>query len=712
MSQEPAAVLLLLFWLVAGLFLFGIAASIGIPWVGRITGRESGRLRTVAMQAGQGFAFSAGALVTGAAAAYLESCDPGRAAHCAVGVMVWQVPPPVENLPQFNLALYVDPLAALFIALAGFFTACGALYSTGWLRGDDQRHTVAAGFNLFALATLFTLVVGNGFWLLLALELNSLAFGYLVLYRWQSGRPASDGRRAIQTYLIVSHLSTMLLAVAILILGVEHRSLDFEAFRSGAGIGTLTGSLVFVLALLGLGVRAGMVPFHFWVPIVHPQSPTTTHAFSLGVSIKVALYLMIRFFFEFLGPIIWWWGSAVLLLAGLTALVNVFYALLSKDLKTALAFHSVENVGIILAGIGLALLFAANIADGSLRSVAGLALVAGLFHTVNHALFKGLLYLATGSIEKKTGTVEMEALGGVLGQLPWTGLTFLAGAVAIAGFPPFNGFISEWLTLQALFTGQAVYRVELPASIVILPVLLGTLIMLAVSFAMTALAFVKIAGETILGSPRRGAYPAGPTPRPMRAVLLLLAVLCLALGVMPWLLIPWLTSATAGLEYSPSIAADSWARLTVGGETSYRATLPTIPLLALAIVPPLLVAIAALLRRAGRPREYGPVWTGGEAFDPATRQYTGTALSALLWEPLSSRSPRLDAGAALPTTIHLSGRHYVVRYFSTLYDGLMRALIAFSTRFGDRFQNGDIRSYLLYIIAAFMIALTSLVIFR
>ncbi|MEW5720518.1 MAG: proton-conducting transporter membrane subunit, partial [Chloroflexota bacterium] len=448
-----------LFWIECAIFGLGSTAGLFLPLVARAFGLDENRAKDWAMRLALALAFFGGLIAVGATGGYLATyVGTVSDRNCKIAATVWSGIEIIGSsaFPRLELTLYVDALSALFGLLIGFFTACVAWYSFGWLDQNARRHSVAGAFGLFAFSTLLVVLVNNGFWLLLVLEFMSLSFGYLVLYRGQQGGSQEESKIAIRTYLIVSHVSTICLAIAILIIGVGQKSLDFELFRQPKNaLPLLSRDVAFLFALVGLGMRAGMTPFHFWVPVVHPQSPTTTHAFSLGVAIKVAVYLMIRFFFEFLLPISWWWGVLLLILAGLTAVLNVFYALLSRDLKRALAYHSVENIGIILVGLGLALLFGSERFGNevTVQSVAGVALIASLFHTFNHAIFKGLLYLGTGCIENRTHTVIMDELGGLIRRYRWTSVLFLVGAIAIAGFPPFNGFISEWLTLQSFFAG-------------------------------------------------------------------------------------------------------------------------------------------------------------------------------------------------------------------------------------------------------------------
>ena len=698
------------------LFLAGAGCGHGEYLLRLLPGVDGERVRTWTARGALGLATAGGVTAVAASVDHLTACGrlPGEPAACASREVVVGLAAPVAGAPALDLAIRVDGLAALFVAVVGFCAAGIAVYSVGWLRDDPLRQKVAGSFNLFVGAMLLALLVDNVFWLLVALELITLSSADLVRYRGRRGGPAGDSRTAVRTYLMVSHVSLMLLLAGLLPVVVQHASLDFDALRA-AGSSPVPG-ISFALVLLGLAMRAGATPFHFWVPAVHPQLPTNTHAMMSAVLLKLPVYLMIRFFFEgMIGETTWWWGAVLLVLAGVTAVVTVFYALLSQDLKIVLAYHSVENIGIILAGVGLALLFSDDMFRDvpAVQGAGALALLAALYHVVNHALFKTLLFLGTGSIEKRTGTVETAALGGLLRSAPWTAVTFLVGSVAIAGLPPLNGFISEWLTLQALFGGHAVYQERASVALIAMIVLAVTLIALATAFALTALAFVKIVGESLLGEPRR-AVPPGRTSWWMRSVLAVLAGACLTLGLQPWLLVPWLSTAVAPARLDLSMLRATPSALTVrlpGGPGvddagRYVAELPMLPLLLLGGLP---VLVTVLLRARGWWRR--PVWVGGRPFQPRTMQYPGSAVAALVWETVG-RERAVTGAAPLPDVIRLSPRRGVVELTNRLFNGLVAGLTAGSQRLGDRVQNGDIRSYLFYMLGAVMLVIVVLTVSR
>jgi hydrogenase-4 component B len=702
----------------------------GLGWAPRRrrTGREgrAERARTAATGWSLGCATAAATIILGTGAWHLAACTAARAGAvagtgtgCVRSFTLLRIPQPVGGVPvaaggvpALNLTVHIDGLTALFLVMIGFCAGCVGVYSFGWLRDNPLRNTVAGSFNAFLAATVLVIAVNNVFWLFVALELITLGSVDLVRYRGRRHGRSADSRTAVRTYVLVSHIGLICLMAGVLPIVVKQRTLDFDSLRTAGG--SPVAWLSFLLVLLGLSIRAGVAPFNFWVPTVHPELPTNTHAMMSAVMLKVPIYLMIRFFFEaMIGPIAWWWGVVVLTLASATAVLTVFYALLSKDLKRALAYHSVENIGIIMAGLGLALLFSdARLATPALRAAAALALLASLYHVINHAVFKTLLFLGTGSIEQQTGEVDPRRLGGLLRIAPWTAGTFLVGAVAIAGLPPLNGFISEWLTVQALFGGQGTYRLPAPVALTSMVSLMVALVALAAAFALTGLAFAKICGEALLGEPRRPAATDRESLS-MRAVLVLLALTCLVLGLQPWLLVGWLTAAIAPLGYDVSALHASAGSLTIGLPASqpphavpvnaYQATLSTWPLLALVVLPLALTAALRVWRWTRR-----PVWVGGRPFEPDTMSYPGSAASALLWEPLAVAQPGTREGM-FPVAFRLSPRRTVIELTNHMYNRLVALISGASKGLGERLQNGDIRNYLLYVFGAVLLVLLAVI---
>lgn len=635
----------------------------------------------------------------------------------------------LAKMPELQLEFRLDSLSAFFVFLASVFSVIVAIYSFAALKAlhyQKFRLRIASAYNLFVWATLVVFVAYDVFSVIVALEIMTLAFGYLAIYKHslyqdeELDHPIDEiqqknARLAPQVYLMISHTSTAFLLVAFLILSTQGKSLGFSFDRlinSRTEISPDIAFIAFLLGLIGLGIRAGLLPAHIWVPLVHPSSPTTTHAFSLGIAIKVAVYLMYRFFFQFLLPE-YWWGYIVLLIAVFTALVNVWYAIYSHDLKTALAYHSIENIGIMCVGIGLAMVFWKDH-----PGIASLALLASLYHLLNHAIFKGLLYLATGAIDYLTHqTVELDRLGGLIKHYGFTSAMFLIGSFAIAGFPPFNGFISEWLTLQSFFKGLEP-SLQIFGQIIIL---LSSLILVA-SFALTAFCFYKMAGITLLGQPRlpekeREKWEPRDVPLSMKSVMGIMAVMCLLLGIFPGPVAYKLneTLQTLGTQ-DLAVNSSSNFSFSVNIESSREEQntpdgLPIFPILGTVLGLTLIPGFVNWRwRKLQQPNE---AWNCGTPLgNSAMSQYTSTAISFLLRNtfPLarinhwfSAIHDYLPAHNTLSESTH--NHQEIVEYFRVTYNLLIQRGLKISRRFGFSIQNGDIRQYLSYVFGATLIAL-------
>ncbi len=360
------------------------------------------------------------------------------------------------------------------------------------------------------------LIADDAFGFLVSWEAMSLASWLLVL----ANHREKDTGQAALLYLVMASfgVGALMLAFGLLASGGDFA---FASLR-GAALTPWHSGLLFALALIGAGSKAGVVPLHVWLPPAHAAAPSHVSALMSGVMTKVALYGLIRILFDLAGPAPWWWGVVVLLLGGVTALLGVLYAVMQHDLKRLLAYHTVENIGIIVIGLGLALAFRANRLD----ALAVLALAAALLHVFNHAVFKSLLFLGAGAVLVATGERDMEHQGGLIHRMPKTAFLFLIGATAISALPPFNGFISEWLTFQAILSGALLPQWLLKFAVV------GA--MLALAAALAAVCFVKAFGVVFLGRPRRGpaatAHEAGPL---MLGAMGVFAATCVVVGVLP-----------------------------------------------------------------------------------------------------------------------------------------------------------------------------------
>jgi hydrogenase-4 component B len=486
--------------------------------------------------------------------------------------------------------LGVDPLSGVFLGTLGLVGAPALGYAARYLDGSRRDRRVAALTGGFVLAMTLVVCARDPVTFLGSWELMTLVPAVIILI----SRAADSGsRRTVFVYLAITHLGGAGTWIAVLLLAKA------GAFGTpgliSAGSGLQTG--IALAALAGMGTKAGLVPLHAWLPRAHPIAPAPVSALMSGVMIKLAVYAMIRVFVDWLGVLPAWFGVVVLALGGLSAVGGVTYALFQHELKRLLALHSIENIGIIMLGLGACLVLRAR-GDSQW---AALALAAALLHTVNHAVFKSLLFLAAGSIERAAGSLQLDRLGGLLVRMPWTGGAFLTGAMAIAGLPPLNGFASEWLTLQGLLHVPMAGRVGLGVTGAVALAALGATAALAV------FCFVKVAGLVLLGPPRRaGAQDASEVAVPMRAAVVLLGTACLALGLAPGLLVRYLVPIApwhAAVPHGPGLTMPG-----TGG-------LPTVTIgLVLAGVTAVLVRLRG--QRAAAP---APAWACGQPVTPALR---------------------------------------------------------------------------------------------
>ena len=459
-----------------------------------------------------------------------------------------------STIPFLAFAVRLDPLAAFFVLTISLAGLAASIYAMGYLKEFHGRVSVAALAALtngFLLSMTLVVIADNGFFFLMAWELMSLASYFLVVTEHEK----ADVRYAGFFYLVMTHVGTAFVILTYLILFQSAGSFSFDAFRHPEqSLPEGMRTLVFLAALIGFGTKAGIVPLHVWLPYAHPAAPSHISALMSGVMIKTAIYALIRVYFDFLGGLFPWWGFVVLLVGTLSAILGVMYALMEHDLKRLLAFHSVENIGIILMGIGAGMIFQTY----GLKEFAALGLLAGLYHTINHAMFKALLFLGAGSLLYATHTRNMEEYGGLLRRMPWTGLFFLLGAVSISALPPTNGFVSEWLVFQTLFLSF-----QLPALFLklMLPIAAA---LLALTGVLALACFAKAFGISFLALPRSAhARHAEEVPLAMRIGMGILALLCVGLGLAPMIVVPLLdriTGPLTGVSITDKVLAlDGWA---------------------------------------------------------------------------------------------------------------------------------------------------------
>ena len=425
------------------------------------------------------------------------------------------------NLLPKQLFLF-DPIAVFFLVVIGLVCVPSAIFSIGYMRGEPLKKKMAAWalMIIFVLSMCLVVVSGNLLSFLISWELMSLASYFLVVLDYKHEKSI----RAGTIYLVMTHAGTACLMAAFFILYNHANFFDYSMVKQAAVVmPAQMRNIIFLLLLIGFSTKAGVVPLHIWLPYAHPQAPSYISSIMSGAMIKIAIYGMIRFFVTLLGPGPAWWGALILVLGVISCLVGVIYALMDHDLKKLLAYHSVENIGIILLGVGAAMFFDSL----GIGVVAALSMCAGLYHLINHALFKGLLFLCSGSVFKATGGMrDMEKMGGLIKAMPATALFFLIGAMGISALPPLNGFVSEWLTFQAFFSGI----LQSQGAVKIFMVLSAAA--LALTSGLAAACFVKAFGITFLALPRSiRAQDAKEVSFSMKAGMVLLAAGVILFGL-------------------------------------------------------------------------------------------------------------------------------------------------------------------------------------
>ena len=516
------------------------------------------------------------------------------------------------GLPWLGARFRIDALSAFFQIVINLGAAAASLYALGYGRHEQAPGRVLPFYPVFLAGMNLVLVADDAFTFLVAWEFMSLSSWALVLAHHHDRENANAG----YVYILMASFGTFALLLAFGLLAGASGQYAFGDIRGMAHADWLEG-LVLVLALIGAGSKAGLVPLHVWLPLAHPAAPSHVSALMSGVMTKVAIYGFIRIVFDLLGSPSWWWSLAVLGLASVTAALGVLYALMQRDLKRLLACSTVENVGIVFIGLGLALAFMAN----DMVAPAALAFTAALFHVFNHALFKSLLFFGAGAVLTATGARDIEKLGGLILRMPQTAFVFLGGVLAISALPPLNGFVSEWLMFQAILLSpdlpQWGLKFAVPA--------VGA--MLALAAALSAACFVRAFGIAFLGRPRSPeAANARETDMASRASMFVLLALCLVAGLLPGLLIDAIGPVVAGEigRSMPSQASISgWSIVPVAeSRSSYNGLLVFI-----FIVVSMLATVQFIHRFASNALRRAPPWDCGfPNADPAT-QYTADSFA-------------------------------------------------------------------------------------
>ncbi len=594
--------------------------------------------------------------------------------------------------------LRLSPLAAAFIVLLGLIALAIGLFAPRYHRAGPGTAFYLCAYNLALLASLGVLVAGNAIVFLVAWE-SMTACSYLLILRHHQWRGVTAGGFL---FLALGELGFALIIAAFAILSVKTGTLDLATM--GARSHSIPGdwrSGIFVLALVGFGFKAGVVPLHIWLPEAHPVAPADGSGFLSGLVIKLGVYGVMLFAFQLLagGPM--WWGVLTVVVGSVTAVVGVLYAVIEEDFKRLLAFHSVENIGIIFTATGAAMMFRA----GHQPALGAFLLLAAIYHVVNHGVYKTLLFLEAGAVEHATGTRDLDRLGGLARLMPRTSVITLIGTLGIAGLPPLNGFVSEWLIFQGLFQG---FRIQPLAGVVL--VVAGAA--LALSGGLAVMAFAHAYGIGFLGMPRsRAAERAQETGQPITGPALL-AVACVALSIgAPLVLIALdkVARSVTGVQLRSVLLP---GKLTViPAHVDFAAFSPTylaVFMVAVSAVPLAIYLVGRASRVGARVRTV-PVWDGGMLRFRPRMQYTGAAFAnpikvtfGRLYQPEVRVERASDDPAGRSGPVHYDF-HVLPVFRRYLYDPVVVA-VRWLARLMRPLQSGDVNVYLLYIFLVVVIA--------
>jgi hydrogenase-4 component B len=598
--------------------------------------------------------------------------------------------------PVGGLVLRATSLASAFIVLLGLVALAIGLFSPRYHKPGKGTATYLSAYNAALLAALAVLVAGNVTTFLVAWESMTLASGLLVLrHRSQQG-----AARGCLLYLALGEVGFALVVVAFVLMATQCHSLDLATIAARAGnVPVAWRSAAFVLALVGFGFKAGLVPLHIWLPVAHPAAPADGSAFLSGLVVKLGVYGVALFGFELLGHQAPWWGLLTMSVGALSALVGILYAMMERDLKRFLAYSTVENVGVIVASLGAGMTFASY----GQRPLGAFLLLVALYHSVNHGAYKTLLFLEAGAVEHGAGTRDLDQLGGLVRTMPATTAISMVGILGIAALPPLNGFVSEWLVFQGLFQG---FRIpgHVPGVLIVLAAAV-----LGLTAGLAVMAFARAFGVAFLGMPRtRHAAHASEKGQPLLGPGLLAAA-CTALAVgAPAVLVALdhIARGVTGVELRPDLLAPDLTVLPA--HTAFSGFSPTY--LAAFIVG--VAVVPALIYLAARPRGASrtvPVWDGGIVEFKPRMQYTATTFAnpvRVIFQRFYSPTVHVDRASEDPAG--LSGPvHYRMQVLPLFEKYLYTPVVWFFRRLArllQPLQSGDINWYLLYILVAVVAA--------
>lgn len=587
------------------------------------------------------------------------------------------------GLPDLPFHLRLDSLSCFFLALLGSVAAGISWFASGYFRTmqGSALGLLCLQYHVFLASMGLVMLADDAYLFMVAWETMALSSYFLVT----TDHHSTEVRKAGFLYLLIAHIGAIAILLSFGVMQGGHGDYTFSALRE-AHLDGFWASVTFLLALFGFGAKAGMLPLHVWLPDAHPAAPSPVSALMSGVMLKTAIYGILRVTFDLLGTPLLWWGALVLALGLVSALFGVMFAAVQTDMKRLLAYSSIENIGVILVGVGLTIIF---YSDGK-GLLAALALTATLYHSINHAFFKGLLFLGAGAVLHATGERNLGRLGGLIHRMPWVAALTLVGALAIAGLPPLNGFVSEWLLLQAFLLSSGLPQ---PYLNMLVPVAAAALVL---AMALSAYVMVKFYGVIFLGQPRaesiKQAHDAGWWER---LGLGWLALGCIALGLMPVAVILQLDSVThalIGQDLGSTAAKSGWLFLTP--VAAQRASYSPVFFLTVILVVVLISFLAVRLFYTGRLKR-GPAWDCGYPGQTPRMQDTAEGFG----QPIRHIfGPVFRMQVDLPGVDDPKPKYRVIiqdRFWHLIYLPIAR-IVEFSSRQIGKLQQGRIHVYLLY----------------
>ncbi len=588
-----------------------------------------------------------------------------------------------------DFPIRLDALSLLFVIIISTISAAVSIYSINYLYDEDYHHKRLFAFiyTTFIASLIFVVTSFNAISFLIFWEIMSVLSFFMVIYSYKN----EENKKGGFIYLFMTHLGTAFITLAFILMYKNSGSFDFNDWIH-LSLSNTTKFWVFLFVLIGFGTKAGMFPIHVWLPKAHPVAPSNISALMSGVMIKTAIYMFVRFYFYFLNDIPWWYGFIVLIIGSFSALFGVMYALAQHDLKKLLAYHSIENIGIIMMGLGSAMLFF----YAKLNILAAFALLAALFHTYNHAIFKSLLFLGAGATLLKTHTKDMEKYGGLIKLMPFTTLFFLIGSISISALPPFNGFVSEWLTYQSLLLNNNI-NIELVK--IFVPIFAS---MLALTGAFAAACFVKVIGVSFLGKPKsQNSKKASEVRFYMLFGMGILASLCILFGLFPNIVIK-MVSPVSMLLLNVNIASFASSKSLFISTPNFSFGHITTLGLALSFIAVLAILYLLVKKFANTQTRITPTWACGQIKENVNAQYSASGFSqpvrrvfAFFYNPKEGvKKVEQKSKYFFPKKDYIAT---TTDGIETLYQLISKAIINISDYLLKKIENGSIHIYLLYI---------------